>query len=173
MSKRMPAYTRKMFTSARTPLKVVPIQACMGFIGGFAAIGLLGWLTNSSPGVWLMAPFGASCVLVFIAWEAPLSQPRNVVGGHLISSAIGLLFVQFQAVHEGWMALAVGLAIAAMHLTKTTHPPAGADPLVVMAIGSSWSYLLFPVLAGSLLIVLLAVIMNNLHPDRKYPSFWL
>jgi CBS-domain-containing membrane protein len=68
--------------------------------------------------------------------------------------------------------LAVGSAIAAMMLTKTTHPPAGADPIVVILAGSGWSFLVTPVLLGSVLIVVIAIIINNLHRHRKYPTFW-
>jgi CBS-domain-containing membrane protein len=71
------------------------------------------------------------------------------------------------------MALSVGLAISLMILTRTTHPPAGADPLVVFMAGSGWSFLLTPVLAGSVIIVLVALLVNNLDKNRHYPTFWL
>ncbi|MEC1177149.1 HPP family protein [Metasolibacillus meyeri] len=71
------------------------------------------------------------------------------------------------------MALAVGLAIAMMMLTKTTHPPAGADPLVVMLGTFSWSYLFSPVLIGSTIIVIFALLINNMRSNRNYPTFWI
>jgi CBS-domain-containing membrane protein len=71
------------------------------------------------------------------------------------------------------MGLAVGLAIAVMMLTKTTHPPAGADPLVVMLGHYSWSYLITPVLTGAVIIVFLALLINNLRSNRNYPTFWI
>jgi CBS-domain-containing membrane protein len=106
-------------------------------------------------------------------WDAALSQPRNIVGGHLVSTAIGLILLQL-FVNEAWvLALGVGLALSLMHLTRTTHPPAGADPIVVIVAGSSWSFLFTPVLMGSLIIVLVALLVNNLDEQRKYPTFWI
>ncbi|MBB3113830.1 CBS-domain-containing membrane protein [Paenibacillus phyllosphaerae] len=119
-----------------------------------------------------MAPFGASCVLAFGLWESPLAQPRSIIGGHLLSTLAGLAVYHTLGGGTFSMALGVGLAILAMMLTRTTHPPAGADPLVVMMAGSGWSFLVTPVLAGSVLIVIAALIVNNLDPKRQYPSFW-
>ncbi|WP_219838974.1 HPP family protein [Paenibacillus sp. R14(2021)] len=157
----------------RSPLKVVPRNAGIGAAGGFIAIAILALLTNLTSAAWMMAPFGASCVLAFGLWDAPLSQPRNIIGGHLISTLAGLtLFHLFG--HGTWvMAAGVGLAIGLMMLTRTTHPPAGADPLVVILAGSSWTFLVSPVLIGSVVIVLVALFVNNLDQKRKYPTFWL
>lgn len=119
-----------------------------------------------------MAPFGASCVLAFGLWDAPLSQPRNIVGGHLVSSAVALSAYHTLGDSLWVLALVVGLAIAAMIATRTTHPPAGADPIVVMLEGSAWSFLFAPVLVGACLIALLALLINNLDRARKYPTFW-
>lgn len=163
----------KMGGEGKSPLKVSLKTAVIGFIGGFIAIGLLALLTNLTETVWLMAPFGASCVLVFIAWDAPLSQPRNIIGGHFISAASGLLLFHLFGSEFWVIALGVGLAIALMHLTRTTHPPAGANPIVVIMAGSSWSFLINPVLTGSLMIVLVALLINNLDAQRQYPRFWL
>jgi CBS-domain-containing membrane protein len=162
----------KMSGSEQNPLKVSIKTACIGFIGGFTTIGLLAFLTSFTSTAWLMAPFGASCVLVFIAWDAPLSQPRNIVGGHLISAAVGLVLYHLLGDELWVIALGVGLAIALMHVTRTTHPPAGANPIVVIMAGSSWSFLLNPVLIGSIMIVLVALLINNLDHKRQYPKFW-
>ncbi|NBD24704.1 HPP family protein [Paenibacillus glycinis] len=156
----------------RSPLKVVPRNALIGAIGGFAVIGLLALLSDLTPCIWMMAPFGATCVLAFGVWDAPLSQPRNIVGGHLISTLVGLTCCHLFGQSNWVLAIAVGLAIGLMMLTKTTHPPAGADPLVVILSGSGWSFLVAPVLIGSALIVLVAVILNNLDKNRRYPTFW-
>ncbi|AIQ11407.1 membrane protein [Paenibacillus durus] len=162
----------KMAGSGKNPLSVSFKTALIGFIGGFVAIGLLALLTGLTSAVWLMAPFGASCVLAFGVWDAPLSQPRNIVGGHLISTAVGLLL--FHIFGNGFwvLALGVGLAIALMHVTRTTHPPAGANPIVVIMAGSPWSFLINPVLIGSLIIVIIALLINNLDEHRQYPKFW-
>ncbi|MDU0203562.1 MULTISPECIES: HPP family protein [Paenibacillus] len=162
----------KMRSKDRSPLKVVPRNALIGSIGGFIAIALLALLTDLTANAWIMAPFGATCVLAFGLWDAPLSQPRNIIGGHLISTLVGLLFFHLFGRSVWVIAIAVGLAIGLMMLTKTTHPPAGADPLVVILSGSSWSFLFAPVLIGSVLIVIIALIINNLDKKRRYPTFW-
>lgn len=122
-------------------------------IGAFAAVFLLFLFENTMGLALLMAPFGASCVIVFALPDSPLAKPRNVIGGHLISTLTGLTFLHVFG-HHGWtLAAAAALSIFFMQLTKTLHPPAGADPLVVILSGAGWSFLLTPVLAGSLLVV--------------------
>ncbi|WP_084159228.1 HPP family protein [Paenibacillus taiwanensis] len=165
-------YWSKMFTTARSPLKVSLRSSVIGFVGGLISILLLALLSSWTSTLWIMAPFGASAVLAFGLWDAPLSQPRNIIGGHLISTCIGLCVYHLGGSSPMTLALGVGLAISAMMLTKTTHPPAGADPIVVITAGCGWSYLVSPVLIGSLLIVLLALVINNLEPGRRYPMFW-
>jgi CBS-domain-containing membrane protein len=163
----------KMNGAGRSPLKVLPRNAAIGAVGGFTAIAILAVLTNFTSVVWIMAPFGASCVLAFGLWDAPLSQPRNIIGGHLVSTFVGLALYHLFGKGPVIMAVGVGLAIGFMMLTKTTHPPAGADPLVVIMAGSSWSFLLAPVLIGAVVIVIVALLVNNLDKRRRYPTFWL
>lgn len=151
----------------------MPWNAAIGAFGGFIAIASLALLTDFTSAAWIMAPFGASCVLAFGVWDSPLSQPRNIIGGHLISTFTGLVLYHLFGQGPIVMAIGVGLAIAFMMLTKTTHPPAGADPLVVIIAGSGWSFLFTPVLIGALVIVLAAILVNNLDKKRRYPSFWL
>lgn len=166
-------YFSKMKGKGRSPLQINVKDSLTGLSGGFLTIVTLIYFTNLTSTEWLMAPFGASCVLVFGVWNAPLSQPRNVIGGHFVSTFIGLLMYQLFG-NEPWaIALAVGLAIAMMMLTKTTHPPAGADPLVVMLGAYSWNYLFSPVLIGSIIIVIFALLINNLRSNRNYPTFWI
>lgn len=163
----------KMKGNGRSPLKVNIRDATTGLVGGFVTIFTLVLLTNMTSTLWLTAPFGASCVLAFGAWNAPLSQPRNIIGGHLVSTLIGLICYHFLG-NEPWViGIAVGLAIALMMVTKTTHPPAGADPLVVILGGYSWGYLFSPVLIGAIIIVCFALIINNLRSNRHYPTFWI
>lgn len=166
------SYFQKMKGGARSPLTVRPMNIAVGFIGGALSIGLLALLSALGGSPWIMAPFGASCVLAFAVWDAPLSQPRNLVGGHLISTLTGL--VSLEVLGDGiWaMAIGVGAAISLMGMTRTTHPPAGADPLVVMMASSGWSFLFTPVLAGSVMIVVVALLVNNAVKERRYPTFW-
>ncbi|AIE61022.1 HPP family protein [Bacillus methanolicus] len=168
-----PNYWVKMRGKGRSPLKANVKDAMTGFIGGFITILVLAVLTKITPATLLMAPFGASCVLAFGVWNAPLSQPRNIIGGHFISTLVGLTVYHFLG-NEPWtIALGVGLAIAIMMMTKTTHPPAGADPIVVILGAYKWNYLITPVLIGSIVIVLIAVLINNLRKNREYPTFWI
>ena len=165
-------YLSKMKGKGRSPLQVNVKDSFTGLTGGFLTILTLIYLTNMTSTEWLMAPFGASCVLVFGVWNAPLSQPRNVIGGHFVATFVGLLIYHLFGSEPCAIAFAVGLAIAMMMLTKTTHPPAGADPLVVMLGSYSWSYLISPVLIGSVVIVIFALLINNLRSNRNYPTFW-
>lgn len=144
--------------------------AVPGF-GGCIAIWLALGIGGTAGLTLVMAPFGATCVLAFALPASPLAQPRNIVGGHLVSTLIGLAFLELAGAHAWSMGLAVGLAILAMQLTRTIHPPAGADPLVVMLSGAGWSFLWSPVLLGSLLIVLVAWIYHRLS-KVSYPIQW-
>ncbi|MFC7049652.1 HPP family protein [Emcibacter nanhaiensis] len=139
------------------------------WLGGAVAIGLLGALTGYTNVPLLMAPFGASCVLVFGLPESPLAQPRNVIGGHTLTALTGFIFLYLFG--DGWWAigLAVGTAIALMQLTRTTHPPAGANPILVMLSAPTASFLLFPVLSGALLVVFVGILVNNISTTRSYP----
>lgn len=166
-------YLSKMRGNGRSPLQIHVKDVVTGLIGGFITIFILVFLTNMTSALWFMAPFGASCVLAFSVWNAPLSQPRNIIGGHFVSSFVGLVVYNLFGGEPWAIGLAVGLAIALMMLTKTTHPPAGANPLVVMMGGYSWSYLITPVLIGSIVIVFFALLINNFRSNREYPTFWL
>lgn len=138
-------------------------------LGGFLAIAVLALLAERAALALLIAPFGASCVLLFAAPEAPLSQPLNVVGGHFVATLVGLSLQACLPPTWWGLALAVGCAIAAMALLRVTHPPAGADPLVVFAVDPGFGFLLAPVLAGSLILVGVAVVFHRLN-GGAYPK---
>ncbi|EOH1637484.1 HPP family protein [Enterococcus faecalis] len=159
----------------KTKLFKLSTNTVIGFIGGFLAIYLLLSMTEWTNHLWIMAPFGASCVLAFGVSDSPLAQPRNIIGGHFIASMVGIIFKNYVGDTKISIAIAVGLSIALMLTTKTTHPPAGADPLVVLLTTEviGWKFLLFPVLSGALIIVILAFILNNVPKERKYPTFWI
>jgi CBS-domain-containing membrane protein len=164
----------KIRGDTKLPPRPQHVQVLTGLIGGAVGIGSIAWLAHSQGVPLLMAPFGATCVLLFAAPDAPLAQPRNVVGGHFISSLVGLLFLKFVGVGPLEMGLAVGLAIALMQLSRTVHPPAGADPLVVLMSGKiSWSFLAAPVLVSAVLLVLIALLINNVGPTKRWPRYWL
>lgn len=152
-----------------------PALAIKAGLGGCLAIASVALASQATGNPWLMAPFGATCVLLFSVPASPLSQPANVVGGHLVAALVGLIMLAFLPVAWWSMALAVGLAIALMALLRVTHPPAGANPLVMLLAANSAGeapgvdFLLFPVLSGSILLVLLAVLVHRLPPRTPYP----
>jgi CBS-domain-containing membrane protein len=144
----------------------------LAWLGGFVATAAVASLTDLLSVALLLGSFGATCVLVFAFPDGPFSQPRNVVAGHVIGSLVGLVFLQLFGPHWWAVALAVGTTIALMMLTSTVHPPAGSNPVIVFLTQPSWSFLLFPTLAGALVLVAVALIYNNATRESKYPKYW-
>ncbi|MFY8350680.1 HPP family protein [Pseudoalteromonas sp. SSM20] len=144
--------------------------ASLAGLGAFLAIGMLSYVDASLTNVaLLMAPFGATAVLVFGVPESPLAQAKNVIGGHLITASIGIAFTLYIGVSPFTLALATGCAVTAMLLTKTTHPPAGANPILIMLAGQGWSYLITPVLIGAVALVLTGKMMQKLQKRMLKP----
>lgn len=144
-------------------------------LGGAIAISLAAWLTLSTGQPLLMAPFGASCFLMFVVPDNPVAQPRNVIGGHVVSALVGMAVLALAGSTWWAMGLGVGLAIVAMRLTHTNHPPAASDPLLILLspLGPpGWGFLLTPVLAGAAVVVAVAVVFNWLRPGVRYPQRW-
>ncbi len=143
-------------------------SAIMAGLGGLIAIGSIGAFTAYAHTPMIMAPFGASCVLLFSVPASPLSQPANVIGGHGVATIVGLL-LRMLLPNEWWaVALAVGLAIGLMAALRITHPPAGADPLVVFAADPGFSFLFLPVLSGAVVLVAVAALFHKSN-DTVYP----
>ena len=164
----------KIRGNSALPARPTIWQMVNGLIGGSLGISTVAMLSNIYHLPLLIAPFGATCVLLFAAPDSPLAQPRNVIGGHLISSLVGLVFLQYIGAGPIEMGIAVGVAIALMQLTRTLHAPAGADPLVVMMMGNAtWWFLVEPVLISSLLLVFIALIVNNSGKLKKWPKYWM
>ena len=162
------------FAGAGMPLPPWPKlqNIALAWLGGAIAISAVAWLTAISGTPLVLGSFGASCVLVFASPDVPFSQPRNVVLGHVISSAIGLAFLT--ALGPSWWAagLAAGTAIAAMMATRTVHPPAGSNPVIVFLALPGWQFLLFPTLAGALIVTAIALVYNNATRSANYPKYW-
>jgi CBS-domain-containing membrane protein len=144
----------------------------LGGIGGFIAIGALALLGASLAVTLLLGSFGASCVLLFGYPEAPFAQPANVVGGHLFCTVIGIASLQLFGPSPWGLALVVGVAIAVMMATRTVHPPAGSNPVIVFLGHAGWNFLLFPVVSGAVLLVLVAWVYNNATGKSRYPQYW-
>ena len=166
------SWVAKVRGGASAPPRAEFREIVLSGIGGMAAISLLALLTTFVGVPALMAPLGASCFLVFAAPESPFAQPRNVIGGHLVSTIVGMLILALFGAEWWTMGLAVGLSIAAMQLTRSGHPPAGADPIVVLLVNPDWSFLVMPVLFGTVIIVGTALVFNNLRGGPPYPKYW-
>jgi CBS-domain-containing membrane protein len=150
------------------------------FIGSFVGIGILSYLESirfsGTDIVFLIGSFGASSVLVYGIIQSPFSQPRNLIGGHVISAIIGVTVNQLVP-DIIWLSapLAVSLSIIFMQITKTLHPPGGATALIAVT-GSAqikdlgYMYVLSPVLDGVLILFITALIFNNMTSSRSYPS---
>ncbi len=141
-------------------------------VGGFIAIAIISLLTYHTGSAFLMAPFGATCVLAFGVPDSPLAQPRNIIGGHLLSTLIGIICLYIFGNTWYSLSIAVGLSIGLMQITRTTHPPAGADPIVVILGAKTLLFVVNPVLSGAIVITTIALIFNNLNTNRKYPTYW-
>lgn len=147
-------------------------DATLAGIGSALAIGVMELLSIASNFPMAVIPFATSIVLVIALPDAAPSQPRALVGGHLVATAVGLIVVTLTG-PQGWAAaLAVGLAVAAMILTQTLHPPAGINPLLVVAGHLSWSYLIVPVLTGALLLLAFAFIWHRAVRRDAWPERW-
>ncbi|CCK74983.1 HPP family protein [Oleispira antarctica RB-8] len=141
-------------------------------IGGFITIAILAGLNASLVATLILGSFGASCVLVFGFPDAPFSQPRNVVAGHFLSSLIGLLCLTLFGAEWWSVSIAVGLAISLMMLTRTVHPPAGSNPVIVFLAQPGWDFLYLPTLSGAVIIILIALVYNNISRKERYPKYW-
>ena len=134
-------------------------------------IGALTLLTYKTEfGIFLIASFGSSMVLLFGYPESPFAQPKNIFFGHLLTAAVGVIFLNFVPLPIYLLIpLAVGFGVALMMLTNVTHPPAGGNPIIVIMGGVSLNYLVNPIIIGSLIILAFGVILNRLILKKKYP----
>ncbi len=175
-------FTRKMKGSTKSPPPVRAKEILWSWIGSFLGIAAVGYindpLLSQTDLVMIIGSFGASAVLIYGAVKSPLAQPRNLLGGHVISAFIGVMSYQ---IFQGniWLAgaFAVATAIAAMHATKTLHPPGGASALIAVIGGREiqdlgYLYVVVPVGLGAAVMLVVALVVNNLPKDRRYPEFW-
>ena len=140
-------------------------------IGAFVCISVLAVLNSiDESNLWLIPPFGASMVLVTAVHESPLAHPKNVLFGHIISAFSGVFIFAIFGFSSLSVGAGVGLAIFLMMATKTVHPPAGANPIIAILGAKGASFIIIPVAAGALFIVLFAIIYNKLL-NRKYFTF--
>lgn len=139
-------------------------------LGAFAGIGLIAFLAESTALPFLITSFGSTAAMLFLVPDSQMSQPANVVGGHLIAAAVGLAADTLLPGTWWAMALAVGGGVIAKGLARVMHPPAGANPLIVMFDHPGFDFLLVPVLLGTLALVAIAIFVHRLPPKSAiYP----
>ncbi|CAM1366868.1 HPP family protein [Tenacibaculum soleae] len=156
------------------------IENFWSFIGAFIGIGIIAFIQSfylsKVENVFLIGSFGATCVLVYGAIQSPLAQPKNLIGGHVLSAIIGVTIAKFLP-DIIWLTapLAVSTSIVLMQYTKTLHPPGGATALIAI-IGTEkiktlgYLYVLSPVLSGTLILFVVALLINNITKYRSYPT---
>ncbi len=176
-------YISKMKGGAKCPPGVPVSELLWSWLGAAIGIGICGYLSSRyfEPRdlTLLIGSFGASAVLVYGAIRSPLAQPRNVVGGHIISGIVGVACYQLFG-GTIWLASALGvsLAIVAMLATKTLHPPGGATALIAVVGGPKihalgYCYAFVPAGTGAVILLVVALVVNNLCKNRKYPEYWV
>ena len=144
------------------------------FAGLFSilTIGILTLLTYKTEiGIFLLASFGSSMVLLYGYPESPFAQPKNVFFGHLITTIVGLIFLYFVPLPIFIIIpMAVGFGVGLMIFLNVTHPPAGGNPIIVIIGSVSFDYLFSPVISGSIIIIIFAIIINKFILKRSYPK---
>ena len=144
------------------------------FLAGLFSIITIGILTvltyKTEYGIFLLASFGSSMVLLYGYPESPFAQPKNVFFGHLITALVGLFFLNFVPLPIYiTIPLSVGFGVSLMIFFKVTHPPAGGNPIIVIIGSVSLDYLLSPVITGSIIIIIFAIIINRFILKKSYP----
>ena len=176
-------YIEKMKGVTKGPPMTSMSNIFWSWVGAFLGIGFVSLVSQYAIAktdlVLVIGSFGASAVLIYGAIKSPLAQPRNFVGGHVVSAIIGVTCYKLFP-SQVWLAssLAVATAIALMHATKTLHPPGGATSLIAV-IGSSkihalgYLYAIVPAGIGAVMMLVVALLVNNIPKNRRYPEFWI
>ena len=144
------------------------------FIAGLFSIITIGILTlltyKTEFGIFLVASFGSSMVLLYGYPESPFAQPKNVFFGHLVTAVVGMFFLYLIPLPLFIIIpLAVGFGVGLMILLNVTHPPAGGNPIIVIMGSVSLDYLLSPIILGSVIILIFAIIINRFILKKSYP----
>jgi CBS-domain-containing membrane protein len=145
------------------------INALLSALGALIFISFLAFLDSSFEGmIWLIPPFGASMVLVMAVHESPLAKPKNILLGHILSALSGVIILYLIGDNFLALGIAVALAVFMMIVTDTIHPPAGANPIIVILTGQGISFVLIPVAVGAFMLVVFAYLYNKIL-KRNYP----
>ena len=145
-------------------------------IAGSAAsiiIGVLSFLSfETSTGFWLMFSFGSTTLIVLIFYESEFAQPSNIFFGHILGIVVGILFNELFGISFITLGLAVGVTVTLMMYLRVIHPPAAANPLIALFADVSLNYIIFPVIVGSVVIIILSFLINKFLLKRDYPKRW-
>jgi CBS-domain-containing membrane protein len=169
----------RMRGGGKCPPKQPFARIAWSWLGAFIGIYLVA-IESGVTDIYIVGSFGASAVLLYGAPQSDFSQPRNLIGGHLVSALIGVSVQKYLAVDIALLsALAVSLSIAAMYFTRTLHPPGGATALIAV-IGSAevhndgYFFVISPIVIGAVILLVIALVINNLSgdPKRRYPRYW-
>lgn len=186
MFPRIVSYLRRMKGLEKSPPRKPFTKIAWSWLGAFLGIYTIAILNellglDKETGFFLVGSFGASAVLIYAAPQLDFSQPRNLIGGQVLSALVGITVYRYLPFDISVLsALAVSIAVIVMHFTRTVHPPGGATALISV-IGSSqvhelsYWFVLFPVLLGTLVMLAIALVVNNLskNPKRHYPRYWI
>ena len=149
------------------------IEPIVSGISAALVIGVLAFLTlRTSAGVWLMFSFGATVFIVFVLYNLETAQPKNIFFGHLVSVLVGIIFNETIGFSFYSLGLSVGVAVALMVYLKVMHPPAASNPLVVLFTDVSYNIILFPVITGTIIIILMSILINKFILKRNYQKKW-
>ncbi|MBU0631434.1 HPP family protein [bacterium] len=182
----MKLFFKRMKGGEESPPRKHFSKIAWSWLGAFIGIYLVSIMSRLTHldllnSMFLVGSFGASAVLIYGAPQTEFSQPRNLLGGHIISAIIGVSIYKYLSLDIAVLgALAVSLSIVAMHYTRTLHPPGGATALIAV-IGSAqvhskgYMFVLSPIATGAFILLVVALFVNNLsaNPKRHYPRYWL
>ena len=164
--------------------KIICWPPLLGGIGAAVTISILTYITfqsvlsDTNYGLWLTASFGSSVVVVFGYPNNEFAQPKNVLLSHIVCTLVGIIFVtlfkisQDRSIFFLAIGIAVGISVMLMMIFKITHPPAGANTIVVIMAQESFQFLLFPIITGAITIIIGGVIYNRFILKKKYPLRW-
>ena len=148
------------------------IKSILAGLFSTITIGALTYLTYKTLfGLFLIASFGSSMVLLFGYPESPFAQPKNIFFGHFLTAFIGVIVLKFIPLPIYiTIPIATGLGVCFMILLNVTHPPAGGNPIIVIIGGVSFEYLISPIILGSIIVLVFGVVLNRFVLKKKYPK---
>ncbi len=147
------------------------IKSALAGLFSAITIGALTYLTYKTTfGLFLIASFGSSMVLLYGYPESPFAQPKNIFFGHLLTALVGVIILNFVSFPFYHIPIAVGLGVGLMILFNVTHPPAGGNPIIVIIGSVSLDYLINPIITGSIIVLAFGIVINRFILKKKYPK---